>query len=60
MTCAENAGHVTKNTPHDLKILTTSYLGNFTLGITAFTKCVHVSSGIDRSAIPEDIIAIKA
>ena len=40
--------HVSKNRPEDLKIVTTSYLGNFTLGITAFTKCVHVFSGIDR------------
>ena len=34
--------------PDDVKIVTTSYLGNFTFGITAFTECVHVSSAIDR------------
>ena len=40
--CVQNVARVTINRPDDLKIVTTSYLGNFTLGISAFTKCVHL------------------
>ena len=40
-TWAGNVGHVNKNRPDDLELVTTSYLDNLTLGITTITKSIQ-------------------